>query len=129
MPEIFNVVYKFLKWLSSLTGLTYREVNIVIYFIVIPAFLFYLISRITKQKWFVIGFLVFVGISLLIIPDFNMFSNQLFDLSVDFLNWFDKIGLNYVQASVVICVFVPFIIILLLYYYKKKVSLKSDVQE
>lgn len=120
MSEIFDVIYQFLKWISSITGLTYREVNIVVYFIVLPAFFFYLLSRITKNKWFVVGFLTIATITLFIIPDFELFSNKLFDLSVDFLNWFDVFGLDYVQASVVICVFVPMVIIFLLYCYKSK---------
>ena len=122
MAEIFDVIYKLLKWISALTGLSYREVNIVVYFIILPAFFLYLITRITKQKWFILGFLILVGIVLATIPDFKSFSNKLFDRSVDFLNWFEIIGLNYVQASVVICAFVPIVIIFFLYYYKRKNS-------
>lgn len=120
MPEIFDIIYKFLKWISALIGLSYREVNIVVYFMVIPAFFFFLVSRITKQKWFILGFLFLVIVSLLIIPDFELFSNSLFDRSVDFLNWFEIIGLNYVEASVVICVFVPILIIVFLAWYFRK---------
>ncbi len=120
MPEIFDIIYQFLTWISTITGWTYREVNVVIYFIVIPAFFFYLISRITKQKWGILSFLILVGVVLILIPDFESFSNSLFDLSVDFLNWFDIVGLNYVEASVIVCVFMPIIIILLLYLIKIK---------
>jgi len=58
--------------------------------------------------------------AVLFIPDFEQFSSTLFDVSVDFLNWFDIIGLNYVQASVVICVLAPLLIIGILMYFKKR---------
>lgn len=114
MAKIFDIIYQFLTWISAFTGLTYREVNIVIYFIVIPAFFFYLISRITKQKWVILSFLLIMSVGLVIIQDFESFSSNVFDLSVDLLNWFEIVGLNYVQASVVICVIVPILILLLL---------------
>lgn len=120
MNEIFDLIYRLLKWISELTGLTYREVNIIVYFIVIPTFFVFLISKILKKKHLIISFLVLVLILFLIIPDFEIFSDKLFDLSVDFLNWFEHIGLNYVQASVVICVIVPVLIIILLLYLNKK---------
>ncbi len=120
MNEIFDIIYKFLKWISEFTGLTYREVNIIVYFIIIPSFFIFLISKILKKKYLNISFLVIVLISLLIIPDFKIFSDKLFNRSVDFLNWFQYIGLNYVQASVVICVIIPILVIILLLYLNKK---------
>ena len=120
MAKLFDIVYQLLMWLSAITSLTYREVNVVIYFIVIPAFFFYLLTKITKQKKIILGFLMLVIVTLFIIPDFEQFSIRLFDLSVDFLNWFDIIGLDYVQASVVICVFLPILMIAVLLYYLNK---------
>ena len=125
MNEIFDIIYNFLKWLSSITGLTYREVNIVVYFIIIPSFFFYLISRIFRNKYPILIFLALNFIALLIIPDFKKFSNHLFDKSVDFLEWFEIIGLNYIEASVVICVVIPVIIITMLFYLKNA-SFKTD---
>ncbi len=125
MTEIFKIIYQFLKWISALTGLTYREVNIVVYFILIPSLFFYLISRIIKQKWVILGYLIFVGISLLIIPDFEQFSSAFFDLSVDFLNCFEVIGLDYIQASVLICVLLPILIIFFLLKLNRKKKPKS----
>jgi len=126
MNELFNLIYKLLKWLSKLTGLTYREVNIIVYFIIIPTLFLFLISRIYKKKHIIIVFLVLVFVSILIIPDFALFSDKLFDLSVDFLNWFNHIGLNYVQASVVVCLIVPVLIVIILLYLNKKAKLNSS---
>jgi len=127
MNEIFDLIYKLLKWISALTGLTYREVNIIVYFIIIPAFFIFLISKILNKKHLIFGFIVLILILFLIIPDFEIFSDKLFNLSVDFLNWFEHIGLNYVQASVVICVIVPILIITLLLYLNKSRA-KSEVE-
>lgn len=120
MTSIFNLVYQLLKWLSKISGFTYREINIIVYFIIIPSFFIFLISRILKQKYIIIGFLLLVLVLLLLlVPDFKLFSSQLFDKSVSFLNSFNNIGLNYIQASVVICVIIPVIIIISLFYLKK----------
>lgn len=120
MNEIFQVVYEFLKWVSKISGLTYREVNIVLFFIAIPAIFIYLLGRILNKKLLIILFGILVLLAIIIIPDFETFSSKLFDKSVNFLNWFDQIGLNYIQASVIICVIIPTIIILLLIYLKRK---------
>ena len=122
MNEIFDLVYKFLKWISFVTGFTYREVNIVVYFIIIPSFFFYLISRILKKSYPIITFIILTIITIMIIPNFERFSDKLFDKSVDFLNWFKIIGLNYIHASVVICVIIPIIAISLLLFYKIKIN-------
>lgn len=117
MEEIFNLIYRFLKWLSSITGFTYHEVNIIIYFILIPAFFVFLISLLSKNKYWILGYLLIVAILLIIIPDFNVFSDVVFDKSVSFLNWFENLGLNYVQASVVICVIIPSLILIALVFF------------
>lgn len=117
MEEIFDLIYRFLKWLSSITGFTYHEVNIIIYFILIPAFFVFLISLLSKNKYWILGYLLIVAILLIIIPDFNVFSDVVFDKSVSFLNWFENLGLNYVQASVVICVIIPSLILIALVFF------------
>ena len=120
MNEIFDFIYKFLRWISAFTGLTYHEVNIIVYFIIIPAFLVFLISLISKNKYLISFYLVVVGLLLLIIPDFEIFSDSLFDKSVSFLNWFNNLGLNYVQASVLICVIIPSILLIILAFFSFK---------
>ncbi|ADV50519.1 hypothetical protein Celal_3249 [Cellulophaga algicola DSM 14237] len=120
MDRIFQAVYNILKWISKISGLTYHEVNIIIYYIIIPGFFVFLISRILKSKSLIFGFIVFVLFAIFIIPDFEKFATALFEHSVLFLNWFEYFGLNYVQASVVICVLIPILIIVLLTYLNKK---------
>jgi len=61
------------------------------------------------HKFKIIGSVLII-ISLLLIPNFNNFSNELFSLSQDFLNVFNPLGSNYVKSSVIICVLLPIII-------------------
>lgn len=120
METVFKIVYDFLKWLEALTGFSYREINIIVYFIIIPAVFVYLIGKLLSSK---IPFRLFLGlllIALVTIPNFEVFSIHAFDVAVDFLNWFDNIGLNYIEASVVICVLVPILIIIGLVVLKKR---------
>jgi len=51
---------------------------------------------------------------LLLIGDFEKFSDWLFDASVRFLLHFSMVGLDYVAASVVICVVLPAIAFIVL---------------
>ncbi len=126
MDEIFQAVYQFLKWASETSGLSYHEVNIIVYYIIIPAFFVFLLGRILKRKALIIGFLTLVLLLIIIIPDFRQFSTNLFNKSTDFLNWFEHFGLNYVQASVVVCVITPILIVLLLIYLNKRNRLNKN---
>jgi len=125
MNTIFQIVYLILVWLSDLTGLSYRAINIVVYFIVIPLVYLHLIDNLLKKHYLKIGFSILVLILLLIINDFEVFSDRLFDLSVKFLLWFKVIGWNYTVASVIICVIIPLIAFLVLFYfaYWKRIKL------
>ena len=125
MNEIFQIANKFLKWISKISGLSYQDVNIIVYFVIIPAIFIFLLSRFLKIKSLIMVFGVSVILTLIIVPDFEIFSTKLFELSVNFLNWFDQIGLNYFQASVVFCVIVPTIIIFLLIYINKRKRLNK----
>ena len=121
MDKIFDIVYKFLKWASHISGFAYHEINIIVYFIIIPFLFISLIDRIFKIHRLKIGFGIALLIAFISISDFESFSTILFNKSVSFLKWFSVIGLNYIQASVVICVLIPIIIFGILFYKNKKV--------
>jgi len=110
MDIIFQIVYTALKWISLLTGFTYNEINIIVYYIIIPFIFLHQLDKLFRFHYLKIGFALFTFLTILLVDDFEVFSNWLFQKSVDFLKWFDLIGLNYVQASVVICVFLPILI-------------------
>jgi hypothetical protein len=107
MDTTFNVVYQALLWLSAATGFSYKEVNVIIYFFLAPLTFIFLIDRILKTWVLSVCFLIASIAFLLWIPSFSAFSEAAFDTSVRFLNGFSKVGWNYTQASVIICVILP----------------------
>lgn len=120
MQTLFNIVYQFLLGCAALTGFTYREINIIAYYILIPFVFFALVDLIFKFHYTKLIFSSIVIIALLFIDNFTLFSNALFQLSVDFLNSFTFLGWNYIEASVIICVFLPLLILLGLMYLARK---------
>ena len=114
MNTIFKLTYQFLKYLEEITGFTYNEINIIIWFYLVPFFWLVLIDTIYKTHRFkIIGGGVML-LSLLVISDFENFSNWLFKTSVDFLLLFDTLGSNYTISSVIICLFIPVVITFIL---------------
>ena len=107
MNEIFRMVANLLYWLADRMGLTYNEINIIVYFVLIPFIYMCLLDRLIDKLYFRIGFLIVLVITFLLMGSFREFSDKLFDASVKFLEWFEVIGWNYVEASVIICVVVP----------------------
>ncbi|MEW7289411.1 hypothetical protein [Aquimarina sp. 2304DJ70-9] len=114
MDYLFKIVYDILKFLEKLTGLSYEEINIVIWFFFIPFTWMFLLDKITNKHYFKTGFASFILISLLLVPSFKIFSNWLFNASVDFLNLFNTIGSSYKTSSVIICLFIPIVIYIFL---------------
>ena len=129
MDTVFQLVVIFLSWLSEITGLSYKAINIVVYFIITPFIFFFLIDKLIKRHYLKIGFLAIVFVSLLIIRDFEAFSGGLFDLSVRFLKWFNVIGWNYTVASVIICVVIPVIAFLVLFYFAYREKIKKLIEK
>ena len=124
MSFVFEIVASSLQLISFLTGLTYQEINIIVYYIVIPFVYLTLVDKICKRHWFKIIFAVGVCIFFLSIRDFRVFSERLFEQSVIFLESFSKIGWDYIAASVIICVIVPGILFGVLFYC----AYKSEIQ-
>ncbi len=114
MNDIFNVVVTMLYWLADKTGLSFNEINIIVYFVLIPFIYMYLLDKLIDKFYFRIGFVIVVLISFVLMGSFKEFSDNLFDASVKFLEWFEIIGWNYVEASVIICVSVPVLIFIVL---------------
>ena len=105
MEELFVLTRDLLLDMASATGLTYKEVNIVVWYFVIPftwAVLFDLIAGGHRCK-IIAGLLCLVcGIALALTGT----TEWLFDRSCEFL-LASNVGGNYVNASVIICLFVP----------------------
>ena len=111
MDTIFNYTYEILLWIANFTGFRYKEINIIVWFILIPLSWTLLLDKIYGQRKFTIIFSVLITIVLFAIPDFSKFCNWLFQKSVYFLN---TVGSNYVASSVIICVLIPIVIYVVL---------------
>lgn len=111
MLPIFAVVAGMEHVIAKLTGATYNEVNIIIYYLLISLSWAAMIDYITKMPFlsimYVIAWIVFLWKDPM---KFRDRCNWVFIKSVDFLLWFKKIGWNYVVSSVIICVIIPILI-------------------
>ena len=108
---IFGTVALVLNLMAKLTGMTYREINIIAYYLFIPLswciMLDYLIGLpITTPIWILLWVYIFWSKR----KFFRQLCDVAFKLSVDFLLKFQRIGWNYWVASVIIGVVVPIII-------------------
>ena len=108
MLPIFAVVAGLEHIIAKLTGATYNEVNIIVYYLLIPLSWAVMIDFITMlpllSPMYIVGWIVFLW------KDPMRFRDRCdwaFGKSVDFLLWFKKIGWNYIVSSVIICVVVP----------------------
>lgn len=110
MNPLFNAVAHTLNGIASVTGFTYNEINIIAYYLILPFVYVALLDRIIRKHTLKIVYVATWTVILCLIKDFAAFSNSLFKGSVDFLRRFSHIGLDYVSASVVICVILPGIV-------------------
>ena len=107
VTTIFAAVQQFLEWIAKKTHRTYNEINIIVYYFIIPltwtlmidyAFNLALITSIVYSLFCLIVFLR--------CKSFKKFSDWLFVKSADFIEYFG----DYFLFSVVICVLVPLLI-------------------
>ena len=103
--------------IAKLTGSTYNEVNIVVYYLIIPLSWTVMVDYITMLPFLTpmyrIAWIVFLWKDPL---KFRDRCDWAFMKSVDFLLWFKKIGWNYIVSSVIICVVVPVLVYVELVY-------------
>ena len=103
--------------IAKLTGSTYNEVNIVVYYLIIPLSWTVMVDYITMLPFltpmYIIAWIVFLWKDPL---KFRDRCDWAFMKSVDFLLWFKKIGWNYIVSCVIICVVVPVLVYVELVY-------------
>jgi hypothetical protein len=117
MLPIFAVVAGVEHVIAKLTGMTYNEVNIIVYYLLIPLSWAVMVDYITMLPFLSLMYIIAWVIFLWKDPmKFRDRCDWAFDKSVDFLLWFKKIGWNYVVGSVIICVVVPVLIYVELIY-------------
>ena len=117
MLPIFAVVAGAELLIAKLTGTTYNEVNIVVYYLLIPlswtVMLDYLMKLPLLTPLFILAWIIFLWKDPM---KFRDRCDWAFEKSVDFLLWFKRIGWNYVVSSVIICVVIPILVYCLLIY-------------
>ena len=111
ISSIFRKVADVLIYGASVMGITYNEINIIVYYLLIPLTWtimldLYIGTPITTYTLIFIWF----GIKIGTWGRFREWSDWAFMCSVDFLNYFNRWGGNYVLNSVIICVLVPLFI-------------------
>lgn len=113
---VFLLVRDSLLFIGRKTGLTYNEINIIVYYFFIPFSWLLLIDSICQFHYFKFSFGIFSLGFIVGCRNFRDYADWLFTKSVSFLNYFDKYGSNYVVSSVLVCVVLPAIIYCLLLY-------------
>ena len=108
---VFGAVALTLKVMAKALHMTYNEINIIVYYLIIPlswcAMIDYIIGLpITTMIWILLWIYIIWSKR----KFFKDWCDAAFKLSVDFLLKFKRIGWNYWKASVIICVVVPLII-------------------
>lgn len=107
IASVFQLTANSLVWLARKTGRTYNEINVLIYYGLIPLSYCVLLDLLWGVHYLKLVFLSFcVGI-VIGTPDFKSFSDRLFKRSVQFLNYFNRFGSNYELSSVLICLLLP----------------------
>ena len=117
VSKIFWWVAKALQKIAKVTHLTYNEINIIVYYFVIPLTWCIIIDYLYKLP--ILTILWIILWSYIIITKRKIFSqwcDTIFKLSVKFLLKFQKIGWDYWTASVIICVIVPIIVYMIILF-------------
>lgn len=113
MLPIFVIVAGVEHIIAKVTGMTYNEVNIIVYYLLIPLSWAVIIDYITMMPiltpMYIIAWVIFLWKDPM---KFRDRCDWAFMKSVDFLLWFKRIGWNYIVSSVIICVVVPGLIYL-----------------
>ena len=116
IQKIFNWVVRWLKALAKLMNLSYIEINIIVFYFVVPLSWLVLLDALFYFHYLTFAFLIFSLVFFLGCRDFLTFSTGLYHRSVNFLNYFNRFGSNYVASSVWICLVLPLAIYGLLIY-------------
>ena len=108
---VFGIVAASLRLMAKALHMTYNEINIIVYYLIIPLswciMLDYIIGLpITTPLWILLWVYIFWSKR----KFFKEWCDVAFKLSVDFLLKFQRIGWNYWVASVIIGVVVPIIV-------------------
>lgn len=114
--SIFSLVAKILLKLAKITHLTYNEINIIVYYLIIPMSWCVMLDIIVRFPIFTpLWSILWIYIFWTKRKFFRQWCDTVFRLSQEFLLSFEKIGWDYWKASVIICVALPLLIYAILF--------------
>lgn len=117
MDKTFWIVAYSLNWMASKINMTYNEINIIVYYLLIPLSWTIMLDLIVGLPIFTVLFLLMWSYILVKTRNcFRKWCDIWFGKSREFLLLFKGIGWTYEVASVIICVLVPLVIYGLLAY-------------
>ena len=111
---VFGATAASLRIIAKCLHLTYNEINIIVYYLIIPLTWCMMIDRqlpILTTLWIALWTYIIITKR----KFFSKWCDTVFQLSVEFLLKFQRIGWDYWTASVIICVVVPILIYMILY--------------
>lgn len=111
---LFLVVAKSLYNIAELSKLSYNQINVLVYFFVIP-FLYLAVLDHHFDVHYLKAAAAFTALGFFIgCRDFSAYSDWLFAQSVKFLQFFKRYGMSYESASIWFCVVLPGLLLLAL---------------
>jgi hypothetical protein len=125
--SIFELVANVLYNGARMLGITYNELNIIVYIIIIPLVWAYMIDKAYKFHRIKLVYLLFLLVILGVGGTFETNCDRLFTICQRFLCLFYPIGINYTTASVIFCVIAPILIHIDLIKILKGVGQKKEI--
>ena len=112
ITRTFNLTAQILLNIAKKLNLTYNEVNVITYYMIVPMTWLVMFDFIINcwPLLTIIWIAACLTISWWHRKDFNSWCDIVFQKSVDFLLWFKHFGWNYYKAAVIICVIIPIFI-------------------
>ena len=107
----FRLVATALYNIVQMFGMTYNEVNVLAYYLLIPLSWTIMLDMYIGLPLTTGALLyIWIGIKISTWGHFRAWCDWAFMRSVDFLNYFNRWGGNYVLNSVIICVVIPVLV-------------------
>ena len=107
----FRLVATALYNIAQMFGMTYNEVNVLAYYLLIPLSWTIMLDMYIGLPLTTGALLyIWIGIKIGTWGHFSAWCDWAFMRSVDFLNYFNRWGGNYVLNSVIICVVIPVLV-------------------
>jgi hypothetical protein len=122
----FQAVAKGLYYAGTLINLSYNEMNILVYFVIIPLIWAYIIDKMFRFHYAKLSLMLVIFFCWVTINNLSAFCDDLFYACVIFLNLFRPIGINYVAASVLFCVVLPIVFHMFLWRSLKRKRLSRS---